>query len=269
MKALLKKGNDVQVWNRTFSKAKALETFGAKAFEQPQYAVSGASRIHLTLSDDAAVDAVLAEASQQFEPNTIIIDHTTTSAPGAANRTAYWKEKGFEYIHAPVFMGPANALESTGFMLISGDQKLIEKLTPELSQMTGKLMNFGTVTNKAASMKLLGNLFLITLTAGISETLSLAKSLEVPSSDLHMLFDNWNPGSLVPARLKRILNGQYSEASWELNMARKDARLMLEQAATDNAALNILPAVAKEMDRWIEKGHGNEDWVVIAKDNLP
>ena len=269
VKALLKKGHQVQVWNRTASKAKALETIGAKAFQEPSDAVKGADRIHLTLSDDQAVDSILEMASTGFEPGVIIIDHTTTSASGAAKRTAYWKEHGFIYIHAPVFMGPPNALESTGYMLISGDPEIIKKIEPELSAMTGRLINFGTDTNKAAGMKLLGNLFLMSLTAGIADSLALAKSLNIPASDVETLFNNWNPGAIVPARLKRILSDQFSEPSWELKMARKDARLMMEAAEQGHSTLNIIPAIAKEMDRWIEKGHGNDDWTVIAKDNVP
>ena len=56
VKALRKKGKPVQVWNRTAAKAKALEADGAVAFDDPAGAVKGASRIHLTLSDDQAVD---------------------------------------------------------------------------------------------------------------------------------------------------------------------------------------------------------------------
>jgi 3-hydroxyisobutyrate dehydrogenase len=267
VKAMLKKGKEVQVWNRSPEKAKALESSGAKAFSEPADAVKGADTIHLTLSDDQAVDAVLEKASSGFKTGVIIIDHTTTSVSGAARRTKYWKERGFDYIHAPVFMGPPNALEATGVMMISGNQEIIKKIEPELSAMTGKLVNFGADTNKAAAMKLLGNLFLMALTAGISDTLALAKALQIPASDVEALLANWNPGNMVPARLKRILSDQFSDPSWELKMARKDARLMMEEAA-EGPSLTIIPAIAKEMDRWIENGHGNDDWTIIAKDNV-
>ena len=59
VKAMIKKGDQVQVWNRTSSKAKALETEGAKAFDDVAEAVKGATTIHLTLKDDATVDEVL------------------------------------------------------------------------------------------------------------------------------------------------------------------------------------------------------------------
>jgi len=64
----------------------------------------------------------------------IIIDHTTTSASGAKERSARWKSKGITFIHAPVFMGPQNALEGTGTMLISGDQEVIKMIEPELAK---------------------------------------------------------------------------------------------------------------------------------------
>jgi 3-hydroxyisobutyrate dehydrogenase len=49
-------------------------------------------------------------------------------------------------------------------------------------------------------------------------------------------------------------------------MARKDARLMLEEAARQETTMPVLPAIAAEMDRWIARGHGHDDWTVLAKD---
>ena len=268
VKNLLKKGNEVHVWNRSAEKAKALEASGAKAFAEPSDAVRGASRIHLTLTDDQVVDDVLEKAEPGFLTGVIIIDHSTTSVDGAKKRAAYWKQRGVDFIHAPVFMGPPNALEGTGYMLVCGDQEIVKKIEPELSAMTGKLINCGPDTGKAAGMKLLGNLFLMSLTAGISDTLALAKALHIPASEVESLLSTWNPGAMIPVRIKRILSDQFSDPSWELKMARKDARLMMEEAAKGNQPFTIIPAIAKEMDRWIGKGHGSDDWTIIAKDNV-
>ncbi|MBC9929863.1 NAD(P)-dependent oxidoreductase [Chitinophaga qingshengii] len=269
VRAMISKGKQVQVWNRTASRAKAMEADGAKAFENVADAVKGADRIHLTLKDDASVDEVLAAASAGLKPGAIIIDHTTTSAEGAVQRTRAWKERGFMYQHAPVFMGPQNALESTGNMLVSGDQELIAQLEPELSQLTGKVLNFGPDPGKAAGIKLMGNLFLVTFTAGLSDMLSLAKTLNIQLDEVFSLFNEWNPGAMTTGRLKRMTAGTYDQPSWELNMARKDTQLFLNAAAQNGARLAVIPAIAEEMDRWIAKGHGSEDWTIIAKDNIP
>ena len=268
VRAMIQKGDQVQVWNRTAAKAKALEAYGAAVFDDVKQAVSGADTIHVTLKDDGTVNEVLEAARAGFQLGAVIIDHTTTSVKGAIERTAYWKEQGYTYLHAPVFMGPQNALESSGFMLVSGDQSVIAKYGPELSKMTGKLINFGPEEGKAAGLKLMGNLFLQSLTAGLSDTLSLGKALGIPSSDLLTLFESWNPGTLVPARLKKITEGNFSQPSWELQMARKDAGLMMAAAEQGGTVLAVIPAIAAEMDRWIAKGHGSDDWSVIAKDSI-
>lgn len=268
VKAMIKHGDEVQVWNRTAAKAKALEEFGAKAFDDVAEAVKGADVIHITLKDDDTVNEVLAAASKGFSPGVTIIDHTTTSAKGAIERTAEWKAKGITYLHAPVFMGPPNALESTGTMLVSGDQDVISRVEPQLSKMTGKVLNLGPNEGKAAGMKLIGNLFLLTLTSGISDTLALAKALDIPADDVSALFDSWNPAAAMPTRLKKITEGNFSNPSWELSMARKDAGLMIQAAKENNTKLAVIPAIATEMDSWIEKGYGNSDWSVIAKDNI-
>lgn len=268
VRALISKGETVQVWNRTTAKATALETYGAKAFAEVTEAVKGADRIHLTLKDDHTVNEVLEAALKGLKPGAMIIDHTTTSADGAVARTKEWAARGFTYLHAPVFMGPSNALESTGYMLVSGDQTVISNITPALAKMTGQVINFGDTVGKAAGIKLIGNSFLVSLTAGLADTLSLAKALDIPISDVSSLFGVWNPGTGLPARLQRMTSGTYNNPSWELSMARKDTQLFIDAAKKGDTHLAVLPAIAAEMDRWIEKGHGNDDWTVIGKDSI-
>lgn len=266
VRAMRQRGEAVQVWNRTAEKATELEQYGAKAFRHPADAVKGAEIVHLTLKDDASVNEVLEAARPGLQPGAILVDHTTTSREGAVQRTKAWREKGFYYQHAPVFMGPANALEGTGFMLLSGDAALIGKIEPELAKMTGRILSFGTEEGKAAAIKLAGNAFLVCLTAGLRDTLCLSKSLGLEVADLFTLFESWNPGTQVQPRLRRMTSGDYSHPSWELNMARKDTRLFLE--ATQNGPVRpaVLPAIATLMDEWIEKGAGQQDWTVIARD---
>ena len=266
VKAMLKKGAEVQVWNRTPDKATALETDGAKTFALPADAVRNADVIHVTLKDDASVSDVLNLAQSGFKPGAIIVDHTTTSVEGAIERTKLWKERGYTYLHAPVFMGPINALESTGFMLVSGDQSVISKLEPQLSAMTGRLINYGEETGKAAGMKLIGNLFLVSFTTGIADSLSLASALNIPSTDVGELFDIWNPAMILQARLKKVAGGKYDNPSWELGMARKDTQLFMDTASKAGKGFIAIPAIAKKMDQLIAEGHAKDDWTVLGKD---
>ena len=264
VRALRRRSEDVQVWNRTPARARALSADGAVAFDDPASAVRGAARVHLTLSDDAAVDDVLERVRPGLAPGAVVVDHTTTSPDGTAARARRWAERGVPFQHAPVFMGPQNALESTGIMLASGDRARFDALSPELAKMTGKLVYLGPHVERAAAFKLMGNLFLMSMTAGVADILALAKAEKIPPAEAATLFDVFNPAAAMGPRVKRILDGDYANPSWELAMARKDARLMVEAAEKGGMNLALVPAIAQAMDRWIERGHAHDDWTVLA-----
>ncbi|MEO8822676.1 MAG: NAD(P)-dependent oxidoreductase [Ginsengibacter sp.] len=265
VRAMISKGDQFQVWNRTFSKAKELEQYGARAFQNIEDAVKNADVVHLALKDDATVDEALAKAEAGLKPRAIIVDHTTSSIEGAQQRTEKWKSKGFQYQHAPVFMGPKNALESTGFMLVSGDQGLIKQLESQLSAMTGKLLNFGDKPGKAAGIKLMGNLFLVGFNGALADTLAFSNAVGISNEEVSQLFADWNPGTSALSRIKRMISDDFSDPSWRLEMARKDTGLFLKEAENKGVSLHVIPGVAKLMDEWIEKGHGKEDWTIIGK----
>ncbi|HVU04945.1 MAG TPA: NAD(P)-dependent oxidoreductase [Polyangiaceae bacterium] len=264
VRALRRREVDVHVWNRTPEKARALASSGARAFDDPLEAVRGATRVHLALSDDAAVDSVLERAAPGLARDVILVDHTTTSPTGTRARAERWRERGVRFLHAPVFMGPQNAHDATGVMLASGDRVTFDGLEPELSRMTGKVVYLGPLAERAAQQKLLGNLFLMFLTGGLADFFALAKAFGVEPADAASLFQYFDPGATVALRAKRMM--KVVEPSWELSMARKDARLMLEETARAGASLDVLPAIAALMDKWIARGHGGDDWTVIGRE---
>jgi 3-hydroxyisobutyrate dehydrogenase len=266
VRALRSRGEDVQVWNRSPDKAKALEADGARAFADVADAVRGATRVHLTLVDDAVVDQVLEAARPGLAAGTVIVDHTTTSADGAKARVARWAERGLTYVHAPVFMGPQNAREASGAMMVSGARAAVEPLLPVLTPMTGKLVDLGERPDAAAAFKLIGNLFLVCMTAGLAEMLALSKALGVPPQEASTLFSFFNPGATIGGRLKKMVDRAFDEPSWELQMTRKDTRLMMEAAAAAGVPLSVIPAIAARMDDVLAQGLGEKDWTIIAKD---
>ena len=261
---LLDRGERVQVWNRTFEKAQALEAFGAKAFRDPAEAVRGAAQLHLTLSDDAAVDGVLEPLAGIIEAQTVIADHTTTAPSPTGERVARWIERGRTFVHAPVFMGPKNAREGTGLMLLSGDPAIRARVKPLLEPMTGKVLELGDDPTRASAFKLLGNMMLLVITGGLADFFTFARSLGIAPAEAYALFADFNPGSMIQGRGKQMSEGISSPPSFELSMARKDLRLMVEEAARHRATLDVLPAVGSLFDRYIAAGHGGEDAGVVG-----
>ena len=261
---LLERGETVHVWNRTAEKARALESDGAQAFENPADAVKGAEQLHLTLSDDAAVDAVLEPLASALDEATVIVDHTTTAPTPTGERVKRWTERGFTFVHAPVFMGPQNARDATGLMLLSGPPELRARVRPMLEPMTGKLIELGDDPARGAAFKLFGNLLLISLVASIADIYQLARAVGIDPKDAIGLFEHFNPGGTLTARGRGIAEGRFDPPSFEAAMARKDLRLMAEEAGRHGTQLDLVPAVGALLDRYIAAGHGGEDYTVIG-----
>jgi 3-hydroxyisobutyrate dehydrogenase len=263
--AAAKRGDTVTAWNRSADKVLALARFGIKAAPTPADAVRGAARVHLILKDDGVVDEVIALARAGLAADAIVIDHSTTSPKLTAERAARLHAEGINYLHCPVFMGPPAARQALGAMLVAGPQALFESVKAELSRMTGKVEYLGERADLAAVNKLFGNAMFIGTWAVLADILSLAKACGVDGEDAIKLLASLDLNAVVAGRGASMAKGDFSP-NFELSMARKDVKLMLE--TTDGLALAALPGIAARMDRLIAEGQGDRDASVLAVDAL-
>jgi 3-hydroxyisobutyrate dehydrogenase len=258
VRAALGRGESVSVWNRTAAKAAVFAADGARVATTPADAVRGATRVHLVLLDDAAVDSVIAQLLSALEPGAVIIDHSTTAPKPTAERATRLAEQGIAFVHAPVFMGPSNAENATGLILVSAPKGLFEQIEPALSKMTGKVRYMGERSDLAAAYKLFGNLTVMFVIGGLADMFALGRSVGVDPREAYTLFEDFNPAGQFTGRGRRMADGDF-EPTFELTAARKDIRLMEETAAAGGVTLHMLPHIARRMEDVIAAGHGADD----------
>lgn len=263
VEAALGRGDTVTVWNRTREKLAPLVALGATAADTPADAVRQAERVHVVLRDDASVDDVLGAARAGLPPSAIIVDHTTNQPALTAARAARLAAEGVRYLHCPVFIGPVMARQSQGTILVSGPTALYEAVRPALEQQASRVEYLGERPEAAATLKLCGNAFIVGVTALISDALSVGRGGGLAPQDVLALFEYFNPAGQVGSRGRKIAARDFS-ATFELAMARKDVRLMLETAG--DAPLAVLPGVAARMDALLADGHGHDDLAVLGRD---
>jgi 3-hydroxyisobutyrate dehydrogenase len=261
--AAAKRGDKVAAWNRSPEKVLALARFGVRPAATPAEAVRGAWRVHLVLKDDAVVEEVIAAARGGLSPETILIDHTTTLPKFTAERARRLGAEGVKYLHCPVFMGPAAARNAQGSMMVAGPGTLFESVKAALAGMTGRLEYLGERPDIAAVNKLFGNAMILGMAAVTADILTMAQASEVAAEDAIKLLGLLDLNAMVAGRGMNMAKANFA-ASFELNMARKDVRLMLETAG--NRPMAALPAVAARMDQLIASGHGADDACVMAID---
>jgi len=261
VEGLLRRGDAVTVWNRTESKARALERFGARVAKTAADAVAEAEHVHMTLPDDEVVDAMIARIRPRLAAGAIVIDHSTTSPRGAADRIPRLNGGGIRFLHAPVFMSPQMARDGIGIVLVSGPQAVFDEARPALEKMTGEVWYVGEQPDRAAAYKIFGNSMLFVIAAGVADVFAMAKGLGIAPADALAVFSKFQPGGIITARGQKMARGDFS-ASFELTMARKDMRLMLDAAGGE--PLMVLPNIARRMDEAIARGHAHDDLGALA-----
>jgi 3-hydroxyisobutyrate dehydrogenase-like beta-hydroxyacid dehydrogenase len=259
------RGDTVTAWNRSPDKVQRLAQFGVKAAATPAEAVRGAARVHLVLKDDAVVEEVISAARAGLSAGAVLIDHTTTLPALTAARAERLRAEGLKYLHCPVFMGPAAARNAQGTMMAAGPRALFESVKADLASMTARLEYMGERADLAAVNKLFGNAMIISVSAAMADVLTMAQASGVDPRDAVKLLGFLDLNAMVAGRGANMAKGNFTP-SFELVMARKDVRLMLETAG--DRPMAALPAIAARMDQLIAAGHGAQDASVLGIDAL-
>ena len=255
-------GTAVTVWNRTASKARALEQHGAQVAASPQEAVTGVERVHLVLPDDAIVTEILQQIAPALQRDAIVVDHSTTLPEATKQRTGQLRAQGIRYVHAPVFMSPQMAADGVGLMLVSAARAEFEAVRPALEQMTGEVWYLGERPDLAAAYKLFGNCMLFAISGGLADVIAMARANAVDPLEALSVFQKFQVVNTINFRGTKMARGETTPASFAVEMARKDVGLML--AAAKGQPLVALPCIAKRMDEVIASGHGDEDLAALG-----
>jgi 3-hydroxyisobutyrate dehydrogenase len=262
VQAMLTRGVAVHVWNRTPSKAQALEHDGAQAFTDPAEAAQGAQRVHLCLHDDVAVDSVIDAALPGIANESPIVDHTTVLPQSVVERARRLGDAEHAFLHAPVFMGPPMARDATGVMMVSGDPALVQRVRPALEAMCSDLRYLGERPGAAAIYKLMGNAMILTIVGGLNDVLRIGEEQNLSREQIYELFDFYDPCGQIKGRGKRMIAGDY-DPFWKVDMARKDALLM--QAAAHHERLPTIDAVEALLRNVSDRGLGSLDLGAVAQ----
>jgi 3-hydroxyisobutyrate dehydrogenase-like beta-hydroxyacid dehydrogenase len=96
----------------------------------------------------------------------------------------------------------------------------------------------------------------------VADVFAVAKGAGVAPEEAMGVLGLFNAANVAANRGKKIAAGDYAP-SFELPMARKDVRLMIETAGV--LPLAMLPGFAARMDALLAAGYGGYDFSVIAR----
>jgi 3-hydroxyisobutyrate dehydrogenase len=262
---LASSGLNVTAWNRSREKAEALADAGVEIADSPAAAAREADAVITMLSDGPAVRAVIEgdePVLDAMDPDAIWAQMSTVGVQATSELAGLATEAGIAFVDAPVLGTKKPAEDGELIVLASGPTDALERCEPIFDAVGSRTEMLGEAGG-GTRMKLVLNSWVLSLTAGLAETISVAETLGVePRRFLDVI--EGGPTNAVYAQLKggMMIEGSY-EASFPLRLARKDADLVLEASEREGVSLPIVDALERSFARAEELGHGEEDMAAV------
>lgn len=171
---LSKAGHHVNVYNRTYEKAKALEP-QVQAFESLKDCINDADIIFTIVGYPKDVEEVFETIFEHAKPNATIVDMTTSSPTLAKQLAQKGSELGFSVLDAPVTGGDLGAINATLSIMVGGLEEAYTSLLPYF-QLMGKTINYMGVSGSGQHAKLANQISIAGAIAGCAESLAYAHS---------------------------------------------------------------------------------------------
>lgn len=256
---LHKSGLLVGVWNRTTSKAQALaQELGVIAAATPAELAQRCDIIVSCVSADADVLAVIDALSPAVQPNTLLIDCSTVSADTARSATHRLRERGADFLDAPVSGGVEGARDGTLAIMVGGDAKSFERAQPVFQAMGRTITHFGP-SGSGQAAKATNQIMCAGVIQAVAEAMAFAKSQDLP---LDKLIDTLGQGAgsswYFVHRAPNIVNNHYPPG-FRVRLHEKDLKICRAMAARFGVQLPLIEMTLVHYRRLIEQGHGDED----------
>ncbi|WP_331836202.1 NAD(P)-dependent oxidoreductase [Erysipelothrix piscisicarius] len=169
---LAQAGYAVSAYNRTFSKAKAMEP-SVTACQTIEAVVQDADVVFAIVGYPNDVKNVFEEVMKHAKPGCLLVD-MTTSSPSLAKSLADDAEKhGYSMLDAPVTGGDLGAINATLSIMVGGDHADFESVLPLLKVM-GKTINYMGTHGNGQHAKLANQTAIAGALAGTAEALHYA-----------------------------------------------------------------------------------------------
>ncbi|MDX6499070.1 MAG: hypothetical protein QOG23_2330 [Blastocatellia bacterium] len=266
---LIKAGHDLTVYNRTQSRAEPFVSLGARIAETPSEAAADADVLITMLADDAAVEAVIfasGNAIPALPANAVHISMSTISVALSRRLAESHREKGQNYLAAPVFGRPDAAAAAKLFVVVAGLSEQIERCRPLFDAIGQKTFIAGEEAPAANVIKLAGNFLITTVIESLGEAFAFGRKFGVdPHAFLDILTNSLFTAPVYVNYGSMIASDKFEPAGFKLPLGLKDNRLLL--AAAEEAAVPM-PMASLVHDRFVAalaQGLGESDWAAIAR----
>ncbi len=237
-----KGGHDVTVYNRTAAKAeKWVGQFGGKSAPTPRQAADGQDFVMVCVGNDNDLREVMLGKDGVFagaRTGAIVVDHTTASAEIARELHAEAKNRGFDFVDAPVSGGQAGAENGVLTVMCGGEDGPFAKAEKVIAAYA-RACNLLGPPGSGQLAKMVNQICIAGAVQGLSEGLHFAMKAGL---DVEKLIATISKGAAqswqMENRYKTMVTGKF-DFGFAVDWMRKDLGICLSEARRNGAHLPV------------------------------
>jgi 3-hydroxyisobutyrate dehydrogenase-like beta-hydroxyacid dehydrogenase len=265
---LIKDGYHLSIYNRSTEKSSSLIALGAEAKNNPLDVADPGGIVMSCVSEDHALRAVVGENGELAERlgrDGIHISMSTILPKTAARLARQQSEFGGYYVAAPVMGRPDSVLAKKQSYFMAGDEKAKKRAKPLLEAIGMKIFDFGNTPENANVAKLAANFLIASAIEAMAEAFTFVsknhgdadKLLEAVGETLFAcpIYQNYG---------RQILDKNYTEPLFKLQLGLKDIRLIAETATESNTPMRFARILQDRFSAAAAHGLSGYDWTGIA-----
>lgn len=243
-------GHTVYAYNRTASKARALEP-DLIFCEDIKKCIKNVDIVFTIVGFPKDVKEVYDIILEEANPKTICVDMTTSSPTLAKDIYEKGKAKDLYILDAPVTGGDLGAINGNLSIMVGGEKHIYEKVLP-LLQVMGKTITYMGEAGSGMYAKLVNQTVIAGNIIGIAEGLMLAKSKNLDLDNMLNVITGGSASSWQAQYNGRKMIDKDYEPGFFIKHYLKDLKLAMEEK--DNLDLKVLETVTKAYQVLSDKG---------------
>lgn len=262
---LLKKGNELVVYNRTKEKAGPLLAQGAVFVETPAKVAEKVPVIITMLSEPSVVtDVALGEDGflNSFRRGLLWIDCSTVNPSFSRRMAGECLKRGVRFLDAPVAGSKIPAEQGQLIFFVGGEKEDFEFSRSLLEAMGKAVFRIGE-HGMGTAMKMVNNLLLAGAMAVFSESMVLGEALSISRDTLFDVLLT-SPVAAPFLALKRpLIESGIFDAQFPLKWMHKDLHLASVTAYESGVALPSSQAIKEVFSLAVRNGLGEKDFAAL------
>ena len=262
---LSQKGYNLSVFNRSSDKSKLWKSqYNGLISSSLNDLALNSDVIILCVKKDEDVRNIINEIKDSIKPNSIVIDHTTTSAELAKEMHDFLKEKQSSFLDAPVSGGEAGAKLGKLSIMVGGDKDIFS-LASKIFSCYSKFTKFMGPSGHGQLTKMVNQICIAGLIQALAEGLNFSEKAGLNSSDVIEVISQGAAQSWqMENRWETMLADQY-EHGFAVDLMRKDLEIVKKQAELIGANIEVTKLVNNFYQDIQDIGGGSWDTSSLLK----